>query len=317
MDRDLLSNQKPETPNLQAATGQARNQNRLFSILRHLVSVIRYRFLLFAGILAFILGNVVAMYVTDRFYISYFLLGFAGLIAVLIGIETFNEYFDSKMGGDRIFSDTYRKVSIGVFKIGIFSFTIAFFIALYLALMRGCPIIIFALLGFLAAAFYVAPPIRWSYRGLGEVVIFLAYGPLMVTGSYYLQTQRIDLYPMFISLIPGLLILAIALANSIPDFYQDRIVGKRNIVVRIGKEKTIFLYTITLLCFYLFSSLGLWWEKIPFIFVLIFLSSPFALRSMRIAKKYYNYPNEFIPVIQGTISLYTLSMFLLIVSYLV
>lgn len=281
-----------------------------------ILTLIRYRFLLFAGILPFILGNVVAMHVADRFYMSYFLFGFSGLIAVLVGIETFNEYFDSKTGGDRIFSDDFRKVSTGIFVGGIISFTIAFFIALYLALMRGWPIIIFALLGFLAAAFYVAPPIRWSYRGLGEVVIFLAYGPLMVTGSYYLQTQRIDLYPIFISIIPGLLILALALANEVPDFYQDRIVGKRNIVVRIGREKTVFFYSCLLGCFYLVSYLGLWWRKIPFIFVLIFLSLPFAIKYIRIAKEHYNYPKEFIPVIRGTIFLYTISMFLLITSYI-
>lgn len=75
------------------------------------------------------------------------------------------------------------------------------------------------------------PPIRWSYRGLGEPFIFLSYGPTMTLGSYYVQVQRIDLVAALASLIPGLLIFVLAIINKIPDFYRD----KRNIVIRIEK----------------------------------------------------------------------------------
>ena len=62
----------------------------------------------------------------------------------------------------------------------------------YLALHVGWPIIVFALLGGMAAIFYEAPPIRWSYRGLGELVIALSYGPWMVLGSLYLHTRALS-----------------------------------------------------------------------------------------------------------------------------
>ncbi len=69
---------------------------------------------------------------------------------------------------------------------------------------RGWPILAFALLGGAAAIFYVAPPIRWAYRGLGELVIALSYGPWMVLGSLYLHTQRLSWQALAVSLVPGL-----------------------------------------------------------------------------------------------------------------
>jgi hypothetical protein len=44
------------------------------------------------------------------------------------------------------------------------------------------------------------------------------------------------------SLVPGLLIMALAVANAIPDFHQDRLVGKRNLVVRLGRRRGVLLY---------------------------------------------------------------------------
>ena len=64
-----------------------------------------------------------------------------------------------------------------------------FAVGVYLTLRGGWPILAFALLGGMAAIFYVAPPIRWAYRGLGELVIALSYGPWMVLGSLYLHTR--------------------------------------------------------------------------------------------------------------------------------
>ena len=62
-------------------------------------------------------------------------------------------------------------------------------VGVYLTVHGGWPILAFALLGGAAAIFYVAPPIRWAYRGLGELVIALSYGPWMVLGSLYLHTR--------------------------------------------------------------------------------------------------------------------------------
>ena len=122
-----------------------------------------------------------------------------------------------------------------VFWIGVAAFAGALAVGVYLTVRGGWPILAFALLGGAAAIFYEAPPIRWSYRGLGETVIALSYGPWMVLGSLYLHTGAVSWGAFLASLVPALLIMALAVVNAIPDFHQDRLVGKRNLVVRLGR----------------------------------------------------------------------------------
>ena len=81
------------------------------------------------------------------------------------------------------------------------------------------------------------------FRGLGELVIGLAYGPWMVLGSLYLHTGAAPGWAVVLaSLMPGLLIASLAVVNAIPDFHQDRLVGKRNLVVRVGRRRAVWLY---------------------------------------------------------------------------
>ncbi len=140
-------------------------------------------------------------------------------------------------GTDRVFNPAdLPPISVVVFWIGVVAFAGALAVGVYLTVRGGWPILAFALLGGAAAIFYEAPPIRWSYRGLGEAVIALSYGPWMVLGSLYLHTNGVSFGAFLASLLPGCLIMALAVANAIPDFHQDRLVGKRNLVVRLGRR---------------------------------------------------------------------------------
>ena len=78
------------------------------------------------------------------------------------------------MGTDRVFNPAdLPPMSDAVFWFGVAAFAGALAVGIYLTLRVGWPILAFALLGGAAAIFYEAPPIRWSYRGLGELVIAL------------------------------------------------------------------------------------------------------------------------------------------------
>lgn len=236
---------------------------------------------------------------------------------MLIGVELFNEYFDAKEGGDRIFFQESTNVPNYFYVSGIFVFIIAFFIGLYLTFQIGFAILLFSLLGFLSAYFYVGPPIRWAYRGFGETVIALSYGPFMLLGSFYIQTKRIDFLPFIVSLILGLAIFSLAIINEIPDYFQDRLIGKRNIVVRIGKKKAVFLYQSTLICFFVILALGIILKIFPIMFILMFLTLPLVYRGINIARRYYEHPQEFIPAIRMTVFLYTITAgFFLIIFFI-
>ena len=134
-------------------------------VLMHVAAMVRYRFFLYAGLLPYLLGAAWAWAIAGRFDAPVFWSGLAGVVLAVIGVEAFNEYFDARMGTDRVFdADGPQPIAQTTFWIGTFAFA-------------G------ALAGGAAAIFYEAPPIRWSYRGLGEAVIALSYGPWMVLAS--------------------------------------------------------------------------------------------------------------------------------------
>jgi len=206
-------------------------------------SMVRYRFFLYAGLLPYLLGAAWAYAIAGAFDAPAFWSGLAGVVLAVIGVEAFNEYFDARMGTDRVFNPAdLPPISVAIFWIGVIAFAGALAVGVYLTLRGGPWILAFALLGGLAAIFYEAPPIRWSYRGLGELVIALAYGPWLVLGSFYLHVQALSWDAFFASLVPGFLIMALAVVNAIPDFHQDRLVGKRNLVVRLGRRRAVWLY---------------------------------------------------------------------------
>ncbi|MCM8798264.1 MAG: prenyltransferase, partial [Candidatus Omnitrophica bacterium] len=284
--------------------------------VRELLRLIRYRFFLWAGIIPYLLGQVIAWHVHKTINWHYFCWGFLGIALVLAAVELLNEYFDRKSGGERIFSEENPNIPGYFLPLALCFLLLAFFISLYFTFKIGRLILLFSFLGFLATYFYVGPPIKWAYRGLGELVIALSYGPLMVLGSYYLQTERIDLLPIFVSLILGLLIFVLALANELPDYYQDRLVGKRNIVVRLGRENAVRLFSLTLLSVFILIGLGIILKIIPPLSLFTFFLLPLIYENIKTAQRYYDYPLEFISVIKNTLLLYLIFVLFLGISYL-
>jgi len=277
--------------------------------------IIRYRFFLWAGILPYFLGQAMAFNAKALFNHRNFWLGLFGIFLVLTGVELFNEYFDFRSGGDRVFSEEKFYIPDYFFILGIATFILAFFIGLYLSLQAGWLILLFSFLGFLGAYFYVGPPIKWAYRGLGEIIIGICYGPGMVLGSYYLQIKRVDFTPVFVSLICGLSIFTLALLNEIPD-YQDRLVGKRNLVVKLGKEKSLKLLGIGLGTVFFLLGLGVVLDSIPLSAIVVFFILPLVIKSLVLVHRNYENPKIFILAVNTNITTYFLIMFSLGVGYL-
>ena len=154
--------------------------------------------------------------------------------------------------------------------------------------------LLFSFLGFLGAYFYLGPPLKWAYRGLGELVIAFSYGPVMVLGSYYIQTERVVFAPFFVSLICGLSIFCLAVLNEIPDYYQDMLVGKRNLVVRLGKQKAVALLKLCLASLFALLALGIVLKTIPLLAIAAIVTLPWILKSVRNVEKNYDNPKAFL-----------------------
>jgi 1,4-dihydroxy-2-naphthoate octaprenyltransferase len=273
--------------------------------------MVRYRFFLYAGLLPYLLGAAWAYGIVGKFDAPIFWSGLAGVVLAVIGVEAFNEYFDSRMGTDRVFNpEDAPPMSAWVLWLGVAAFAAALAIGGYLSARDGWPILGFALLGGTAAIFYVAPPIRWAYRGLGETVIALSYGPWMVLGSLYLHTGAVSWEALWASLVPGFLIMALAVVNAIPDFHQDRLVGKRNLVVRLGRRRAVWLYLALASAGLLVVVAGVIAGVFPKLCLAALLALPLLLTSARHAIHTFDSPRRFVPAIRSIVSCYAVAVIL-------
>ena len=268
-------------------------------------SLVRYRFFLYAGLLPYLLGAAWAHAVEGTFDAAAFWTALGGVLLAVIGVEAFNEYFDDRMGTDRVFNpEDVPAMSDVVMWLGIAAFAGAFSVGAYLTSQVGWPVLAFALLGGLAAIFYVAPPRRWAYRGLGETVIALSYGPWMVLGSLYLHTRELSWAALWASLVPGLLIMALAVVNAIPDYHQDRLVGKRNLVVRLGRRGGVWLYLSLAAAGLLAVAAGAVAGVFPLACLAALLALPLLVASARVALRTYETPRSFVPAIRAIVACY-------------
>jgi 1,4-dihydroxy-2-naphthoate octaprenyltransferase len=281
-------------------------------------SMVRYRFFLYAGLLPYLLGSAWAYARLGDFDGALFWSGFGGVVLSVIGVEAFNEYFDSRMGTDRVFNpDDLPPMSDGILWLGVAAFAGALGVGVYLTLRGGWPILAFAVLGGMAAIFYVAPPIRWAYRGLGELVIALSYGPWMVLGSLYLQSHRISGSALLASLVPGCLIMALAVVNAIPDYHQDRLVGKRNLVVRLGRRRAVSLYLVLAASALGVVVIGIVLGIFPVASAAALLALPLLVASGRTARTTFETPRAFVPAVRQIVACYLVAVLLFTAGILV
>ena len=243
------------------------------------------------------MGQVVAFNIQGVINWSYFSWGLAGIFFVLVAVELFNEYFDAKEGGDRIFSQEKVTIHKYFYSLGILFLALALIVCVYLVLQTGWSVLLFSFLGFLGAYFYVGPPIRWAYRGFGEIVIGLCYGPFMVLGSYYIQAQTLDFVPFFVSILMGLSIFCLAVLNEIPDYYQDMLVGKRNLVVRLGKQKAVALLQLCLAGVFMFLTLGVAMKIVPLFALAAIGTLPFLFKSITCIKANKDNPKAYLSAV--------------------
>lgn len=277
--------------------------------LLRVVGLVRYRFFLYAGLLPYLLGAAWAYGIVGVFDAPIFWTGLAGVVLAVIGVEAFNEYFDSRMGTDRVFNPAdLPQISAAVLWLGIVAFAGALAVGVYLYVRIGWPVLAFAVLGGAAAVFYVAPPIRWAYRGLGETVIGLSYGPWMVLGSLYLQARVASRAALCASLVPGLLIMALAVVNAIPDFHQDRLVGKRNLVVRLGRRRAVWLYLGLAAAGLAVIAAGVMAGTFPWPCLAALLAAPLLVASARRAIHTFESPRSFVPAVRSIVACYLLAV---------
>jgi 1,4-dihydroxy-2-naphthoate octaprenyltransferase len=251
-----------------------------------------------------------------------------GVIIVHIGANTINDYYDWNFsdgvnryagqfnGGSRhVFEGTIsRKFYLYV---ALCCFAILIAIAIYFMLNDCFNVLYFSLAGLLLGYLYSSPPFRFHSRGLGEILILLAFGPVLCAGVCYVMSGSVALSYFLIGIPSGLATAAILWINQFPDYEADKAAGKRNLTVRIGLEKSVYIYVCMIGLVFLSVLLLILLRLFPLWTAFIVLLIPGCLRTQRLLFSHYASPDKLVPAQAFTIQFQMISTVILIAGILI
>lgn len=269
-----------------------------------------------ATIIPIVLGAVVAWAQYDAFHWGYFALTLIGGIFIHIGVNLSNDYFDHLSRNDwnnqtpTPFSGGSRVIQDGVIKpyqilmVALISFALGSLIGLYLNYtLPGNVILYIGIIGVFLGFFYTGKPIQIGYKGLGlgELATGLGFGPVMVVGSYYVQTQQLTPIPFLVSVPVALLIALVLYINEFPDYEADKSVNKKTLPVILGRERAAYLFYGLLLSTYLYTIILVILGIIPVFGLITILTFPLAVKIIKVTMAHKDKPFELIPANASTI----------------
>jgi len=205
---------------------------------------------LIASISPALIGTVLA-WNTGSFSLLTFLLTLMTGVAIQVGTNFANDYFDFLKGADTNERKGPRRVTQSglvalpmMRKAIIVAFTLAAVSSAYLATIDGPYISLLAIIYIGLSLAYTAGPMPLAYLGLGDFFVLFFYGPVATLITYYLQTHEIPLHVGILGLCPGLISTAILTANNLRDVNEDRKCHKKTVVVRFGETFGKIEYTV-------------------------------------------------------------------------
>lgn len=162
-------------------------------------------------------------------------------VAIQIGTNLANDYFDHRKGADqpdrlgpaRAAAKGWlspRSIALG----SALSFAFAALSGAYLVALGGWPIAAIGLSGILAGIVYTGGPFPLAYLGLGEPFVFLYFGLFAVVGTVLVHGAPAGPEAYVAGAALGALSCAILDVNNLRDHVQDRRANKRTLVVRFG-----------------------------------------------------------------------------------
>jgi 1,4-dihydroxy-2-naphthoate polyprenyltransferase len=204
------------------------------------------------GILPLILGFILAWRSGYRGPLGLYLLSMVTVILIMLMTYYFGVWNDQD--GDRL--DAYFNRETGrilgmeilprriAFLLGYFCLAGAIILGLtiYLRYATGSWTLLLGGAGIVSGFFYSNKPFRWASRGIGEILVAFCYGWLPIATGFYLFSGTLDHHVYLLAIPVALSVFNVILVNEFPDEEADRAVGKRNLVVRLGKDRMSDLY---------------------------------------------------------------------------
>ncbi|WP_254278694.1 1,4-dihydroxy-2-naphthoate polyprenyltransferase [Haloarcula marina] len=180
-----------------------------------------------------------------------------GALLLQVGTNFANDYYDAVKGADTDEREGFTRVTAGglidpssVRRAMVLTYALAVVVGVYLVAIGGLPIVVVGLTGIAAGVLYTGGPLPYGYRGLGDLFVFVYFGVVAVTGTYYVQavanmpavgtfptTLPPEILPVAVvvgSLTAAGLSTAILVVNNVRDRETDMAAGKKTLAVYLG-----------------------------------------------------------------------------------
>jgi len=178
-----------------------------------------------------------------------------GALLLQIGTNFANDYYDAVKGADTEEREGFTRVTAGglipaeqVKRAMYATFGLAILLGTYLVYVGGPVIVVVGLSSVAAGILYTGGPYPYGYRGLGELFVFVFFGLVAVTGTYYVQAVAtvgnvppldapLSVVPLaaVVAALPAAgLSSAILVVNNVRDRETDAKAGKRTLTVMFG-----------------------------------------------------------------------------------
>ncbi len=216
------------------------------------------------------------------------IIAFFGAIIFHMAGNLIGDYQDYRSGVDQLEkTGPFRVLVHKIFKprtillYGYVVLLIGILIGVYLFLQTGVPLLFIGLFGIISATLYY----KFKYVALGDIIIFLSFGLMVVLGVVFVMTGNIDWWSLLVASPVVLLIVAILHANNTRDMLQDKKAGIKTQAMNLGLEGSQILYqTILLLTYLLVAAIVMIYLLHPLIFIVL-ITMPMALKNIKLMKQ--------------------------------
>lgn len=167
-------------------------------------------------------------------------------VTIQLGVNFANDFSDFVRGADRNRIGPVRAASSGVVppehvrRAAIAAFGVAGVVGLALSFAVDLKLLFIGAACLLAAWLYTGGPHPYGYLGLGELFVFIFFGPVATIGTYFAEMGGIAPLPMLAVMASamGFLATAMLVLNNLRDIDTDAEAGKRTLATRIGRGRT-------------------------------------------------------------------------------
>lgn len=268
------------------------------------------------------LGGAIAAY-HGAFDWRTFVIAAVGVVMAHSAADFLDDYFDFQHGnlGNKVqqFHDspliggevTLRQVLIAT----ILCAALAAGAGVYLLATVGMPVLIMGAVGGFIVLFYTSPPVRLNYRGLGETALFIAFGPALVFGVYFVLTRTFSWEPLLASLPLGIFTMNVGIVSNTFDHDDDVKSGKATLPVRLGQRRAVQLLAGVTVAAYLSVALGALCGALPLWALLGLLTLPLSVSTIRLTARYADL-KQYTPAMGQAIALTSLMGVALTLAYL-